>query len=288
MSLNQKRLRANAAGIHLSGPNSPKTSVVIMTGGVLEGNLKMIHVFEKIGAIGQLFSDERLFEALKMTIPDEVVVDGPLSEPPCVACQRPVCPGVNACDDVAVAMMQSMASSHKPGRRRKRPLNPQTQRLWDVYRWLESTHHLQEPTYSANMAPIVVRAKTLQRRLNSLDKPIRLKETSVPHALRVLLPVLGLPREYAEQYRSFELGRFRRSEIIERMFQKNWIDLNEADTVETSVENFQAFISALIAALIRDQCCVLPQNDFLTSQGWVYLPDENKLRAFPDCEKDLD
>ncbi|MFW7377583.1 MAG: hypothetical protein ACOH5I_02090 [Oligoflexus sp.] len=253
----------------------------------MEGNLKMLHVFEKIGAIGQLFSDERLYELLQVTQPAEVIVDSPLTEPPCVACQRPVCPGVNACDDMGVAMMQSMASTHPKGRHRKRPINPQTQRIWDVLRWLEADHHLQEPSYSANMAPLLVRAKTLQRRLNCLEQPIILKETSVPHSLRVLVKVLGLPQEYADLYRSFELGRFHRSEILEAMFRKGWIALNEADTVESSVENFNAFIAAFMAALFRDDFCVKPQTQFFEQQGWVYLPDQNALSSWRKLNKDV-
>jgi len=288
MSLNHKRLRANTAGIHLSGPNSPKTSVVIMTGGFLEGNLKMLHVFEKIGAIGQLFSDERLYELLQHMQPAEVLVDSPLTEPPCVACQRPVCPGVNACDDIAVAMMQSMANTHPKGRHRKRPINPQSQRIWDVYRWFEADHHLQEPSYSANMAPLVVRGKTLQRRLNSLAVPILLKETSVPHGLRFLVEALGLPQEYADQYRSFELGRFHRSEILESMFRKGWIALNEADTVEGSVENFNAFIAAFTAALLMDGCCLMPHTQFFEQQGWVYLPNQQALSAIRKITKAIE
>ena len=125
-------LKANVGGIHLSGPNSPETSIVIMTGQFLDGNLKMSYVFEKIAAFGSLFSDDRLFELIKITSPSEVFVDCPLTVPPCVSCERSLCPGVPACEDMAVAMMQAIASG--ASKTRKRPLNPQTQRLWDVSR----------------------------------------------------------------------------------------------------------------------------------------------------------
>ena len=106
-----------------------------MTGAIGEGNLKIIRHFGKIGGVGRLFSDERLFEIIRQFRPDEVVIDCPVTEPPCVTCQRPRCPGVDACEDLAVAYMQSLVIGSEQGRKRKRPLNPQTQRIWDVTQW---------------------------------------------------------------------------------------------------------------------------------------------------------
>lgn len=263
------------AGIHLSGPNSPKTSIVIMTGQFLDGNLKMSYVFEKIAAFGTLFSDDRLYELLKLTSPEQVFVDCPLSEPPCVACSRPLCPGVSACEDMAVAMMQAIANSSS--KTRKRPLNPQTQRLWDVVRNCDEKLTNPEPSYSANLAPLQVRAKTLQRRLNCLDTPIRLQETHVGITLESIVEKLGLEKKHYERYRSFDDGKQLRSEILEALYRKGWLALDKMDEVESSTENFHAMITALVAALYQAGLCLEPKNDFSRKQGWVYIPDPGRL-----------
>src|SRR5690242_15299621 len=99
----QRQTEAKIAGIHLAGPNSAKTTLVIMTGHLGEGNLKINGVYDRMGTVHRLFSDDRLFDVLKSEQPERVMIDSPLTVPPCVACTRPVCPGVDACEDIAVA-----------------------------------------------------------------------------------------------------------------------------------------------------------------------------------------
>ena len=237
----------------------------------------MLHVFDKIGSQGSIFSDERLFEILRVTDPGLIFVDCPISEPPCVICRRPRCPGVSACDDMAVSYMHALMEAINSDKKRKRVLNPQTQRLWDVKKSVAEGIHPHEPSYSANMAPLVVRAKTLQRRLNSLPESYELQETSVPLALQQIMRPLGLDMSIAAGYRDFEAGQMHRSLILERMVKRRWVRLNEIDRIEESVENFHAFIAAFVASLHLSGDCVGPENDFFASQGWLYLPDENKL-----------
>src|SRR4051812_37782130 len=82
-------------GIHLSGSNAHKTACVILQGTPLFEPLRVSKLYEKIGSSGSLFSDERLVEILLRETPVETVfVDCPLTVPPCVACERAVCPGV--------------------------------------------------------------------------------------------------------------------------------------------------------------------------------------------------
>lgn len=243
-----------------------------MTGALGDGNLKIDHVFEKIGSVGKLFSDDRLFAILQEFSPQETFVDCPLTEPPCVACVRKVCPGVDACEDVAVAYMQSLTRSSEKARRRKRPLNPQTQRLWDVMQWSQDHMHLQEPSYSANMAPIVVRAKTLQRRLNGLVPPIELKETLVAPSLRQIGESIGLGQDVLMAYRAFGVGRENRELIVERLYRESKVSLNHLDLIASSMENFHAFITALVAAYYLEGHCEAAPNSFMLDQGWVFIP----------------
>lgn len=268
----QAEKTVKVAGIHLAGPNSTKTTVVIMTGRLGEGNLKINAVLDRMGALHRLFSDDRLFDFLRREEPDRVMIDSPLTVPPCVACTRPSCPGVNACEDIAVAYMQKLAES-SAGKKRKRVMNPQTQRIWDVKEWFQWAPSLQEPTYSANKAPLVVRAMTLQRRLNILSRPMRLWETSVPHAVSCLVDQLGLDRELAYQYRAFEVGRERRTSLLEALHEHGFLEEDDIDEVAASVESFSAAIAAFVAALELFGFCSRPDNVFFQEQGWVYLPE---------------
>lgn len=268
----QRKIEAKIAGIHLAGPNSAKTTLVIMTGRLGEGNLKIDGVYDRMGTVHRLFSDDRLFDVLKAEGPDRVMIDSPLTVPPCVACTRPACPGVDACEDIAVAYMQKLAES-RTGKKRKKPMNPQTQRIWDVKEWMEWHPSLQEPTYSANKAPLVVRSMILQKRLNSLDKPIILHETSVPHALISLVDQLELERDLAYQYRAFGVGRERRLQLMERLRKQGFLAPDDFEEICSSVETFSAFVSGLVGYFELSGLASGPESDFFREQGWVYLPE---------------
>jgi hypothetical protein len=267
----QNQFKVKVAGIHLAGPNSTKTTLVIMTGHLGEGNLKISSIYDRMGTVNRLFSDDRLFEVLRAEAPDRVMIDSPLSVPPCVACTRAMCPGVKACEDIAVAYMQKMVDT-KGSKKRKRPMNPQTQRIWDVkesYHWHPS---LQEPTYSSNKAPLVVRSLTLQRRLNSLAIPVMLHETSIPHALSVFVEQLGLARELAYQYRAFGVGREKRQAILRHLADARLVSSEIPPEVSATIETFSAYIAAVVAGMEQRDLVSRPENEFFRDQGWVYLP----------------
>jgi hypothetical protein len=270
-------------------------------------------LYEKIGALGTLFSDERLVEILGRLGPfAEVFVDCPLTVPPCVACQRPVCPGAVQCDDVGVAYMLAVSARLRAkGARKARPVNPQSQRLWDVLKLATAAAAKpprakpdaegdlpsragavstpgREPSYSANHAPLVARARTLQRRLNAVSPQIQLKETSVAEALDALAAPLGLEARPSASYRSFERGLEMRRAVLEALIERGWLeapaeeDEDEGQRFEAaarSVEAFHAVISSLVAALhyagltdsapegFAEASASSPQ-----SHGWVHLP----------------
>ncbi len=267
----QNPLNAKVAGIHLAGPNSTKTTLVIMTGQLGEGNLKISAVYDRMGTVNRLFSDDRLFEVLRAERPLRVTIDCPLSVPPCVACTRAMCPGVNACEDIAVAYMQKLVDT-KGGKKKKKPMNPQTQRIWDVKEWYHWHPSLQEPTYSSNKAPLVVRSMTLQKRLNCLEEPIQLYETSIPHALSVLVDELEWPKALATEYRAFGVGSERREKILGKLAELRLIAKEIPKEVYASVESFNAVMAAILSAMQLAGKASLPENEFFRDQGWVYLP----------------
>jgi hypothetical protein len=294
-------VKVSCAGIHLSGPNASKTAVVILRASVDTGvsGLELVRVYEKIGSFGNLFSDERLVSILSAEGPfKEVFVDCPLTSPPCVDCTRPACPGAVRCDDVGVAFMLALASKKSTrGKRKCRPVNPQSQRLWDVVQGMspdQTGRPFSEPTYSSNLAPLVVRARTLQRRLNSLGADsIILRETSVPAALNSLSrifpghdPATAHPPA-GTAFRSFENGRSLRRQFVNAILRSGLLLRPEnmtaafpfggEDVVEAlsgSVEVFQALVTAIVAACHSRQMTSLPLPGFeQAGGGWVHLPE---------------
>ena len=271
------------AGIHLSGSNAPKTAVVILRHSPNSFSLNLSKVYEKIGSFGNLFSDDRLIGILGHVSPlNGVFVDCPLSAPPCVECRRPVCPGVVRCEDVSVGFMSSMAALQKrSGARRVRPLNPQSQRLWDVLQVYSMGSDRSEPSFSANLAPLVIRAQTLQRRLNAERPELRLRETQISAALQALAPVLALAPEIRVKYRNFEVGLETREEIAEALLATEILDTKSdptmIDTCVSSVETFHALIAAVVAGLYARGLTSQPTEAFVEGAGWVYLPEFSPL-----------
>ncbi len=268
------------AGLHLSGSNASKTAMVVLEGRSFETPLVIRQVYEKIGSFGSLFSDERLLEALVHTGPfAHVFTDCPLTVPPCVACTRPVCPGAVKCEDVAVAVMLNVSNRlRSKGGKRSRPVNPQSQRLWDVLRLDSELEERAEPSYSANLAPLVARARSLQRRLNAVEPKIVLKETSVASALEMLRPGLRFKSNAKILYRNFENGRVHREQVMAALERNRWIQFcpdsgEQKESVLAHVECFEAFICALVGALHDAGLTANQPTGFIESEGWVFLPD---------------
>jgi len=184
-------------------------------------------------------------------------------------------------------MLALAAQQKRAGARRVRPLNPQSQRLWDVIQVFSQDKELGEPTFSANQAPLVIRARTLQKRLNAMATPVVLRETQVPGSLAALAPLLRLPIDIRRDYRNFERGRATRIQIFDALVSTRMLGTQGPSAGEvarmrdlciTSVEVFQALIAALVASLYTRRLTSMPPPAFVTNDtgdGWVYLPEFN-------------
>lgn len=267
---------AVVAGIHLAGPNARKSAVVLLE--ISGQSTTFLSLYEKIGSSGSLFSDERILSILS-TQPGllDVMVDCPVTEPPCVSCSRPVCPGVVQCDDVAVAMMMAVEQGRgRKGGHKLRPFNPQNQRLWDVLYARGGPWGSLEPSYSANLAPLAVRAKTLQRRLRATFPEILLRETNVP-ILLTQLSMLVEQSDWGGLYRNFERGAATRKKILGTIAALAASELRIAisgDNLEragSTVENFHAFMAAAVASWRLRGMTMTPAPFFDTSSGWVEI-----------------
>lgn len=279
---------SSVVGIHLSGPNAKKSSVVVLT--LNQSEAKFSSLYEKIGSVGSLFSDERIVDILKlMPSVSGVFVDCPISEPPCVNCERPVCPGVVRCEDVAVGMMLSIEQKRaRKGGHKLRPLNPQNLRLWDAMFGRGVEFGNLEPTYSANLAPLVVRARTLQRRLRAVLPEIILKETNVPFLLSQLGKVLD-GSDWVRGYRNFEKGFDMRAEILSEITSRKvserapslsiQISEESIDELAGSVEAFHAFMASAMAVWSMRGLANTKTPYFSENIGWVDLLNVGAVKA---------
>lgn len=263
------------AGVHLAGPNARKSAVVLLDS--TDDSTCFLSLYEKIGSVGSLFSDERILNIMK-DVPNltGIMVDCPVTEPPCVECERPVCPGVVRCDDVTVAMMLSI--EHQRGRKgahKLRPLNPQNQRLWDVMYARGGSFGNLEPSYSANLAPLVVRARTLQRRLRAIYPKLSLRETNIPILVAQLGTLLD-GDDWGLQYRSFERGKKVRKRILSALgsgaipqLAIKFKQTRDEELITSTVEAFHAFMAACMGVW-RQRGYALPPTPFFEEHpGWV-------------------
>ncbi len=264
------------AGVHLAGANSNKSSIAIIRPSTNFCSFSVSKLYEKIGPLGRLFSDDRLVELLtQVTGLKEVFVDCPLTLPPCASCQLPVCPGALACGDPSVAMMlKASALLRRKSKKKARALNPQSHRLWDVWQLLAGEPR-GEPSYSANQAPLVTRAMVFVRRLTAVRPDLVVRETSVPHALVALAAFANLPELASTSYRRFEDGVDERRVIFRALADAQILEISPVLEVRAvqSVEAFHAVIAALVAQFYKYGLVAGKPDGFTDRDGWVYVPE---------------
>lgn len=240
--------KTTAMGIHLAGANSQKTAIVCCT--LAAGVIEIAHSFERVGPAAGSSGDDRILSILALTRPELVMVDCPLTLPPCLACQRPTCAGQSHCDDIELAYLLALEQQY-PQKAGKKPVNPQIHRTWDIARRKWPEFNDLDPTFTLNQLPLVHRGTILQKRLRSLKDPAPLLETNVLYGLVALTPLLAMDKLRIHQFRSFELGAEIREEIISRLFELLAIRCDQElyDRLWQSLEVFLATVVALVAML---------------------------------------
>lgn len=242
------------AGLHLAGSNSNRTALVILNYSPREQKLIIKRVYEKIGSYGRLYSDDRLLKILAFEgEPHALIVDTPLSVPPCVRCVRPTCPGVNSCDDVEVAFLLSKSrvfNSRKKGRK-VRPINPQCHRISDIDQMIKSWPQIIEPSYSSNLAPLVIRGQILQKRLRAEYPQLTLQETSIALSLQEYERKLEEKDGNWVKYHDFYRGPEIRRSVFQLLLEKWFSPQSDAEDLKIKIVSdislFNAFICSLNA-----------------------------------------
>lgn len=264
-------------GIHLSGPNADRTVIALCE--LRDGRPVLVQIIERIGSRANLSSDERIVEMIiNSNSKPTIFVDVPLGLPPCLRCERSSCPSTIKCDDMSVAYMLSLDTGSKT---KRRPFSPQSHRVWDVFSRNHNPHF--EPSFSANLAPLALRGKILQKRLASLDREHLLMETNISMSLAAMATSLGIAKDKIKLYKSFEHGSTVRHLILKALVEKGLFEAGAflQEKFVQSLDCFQAAICAWLNVQHHLGRLQSPPAHYLQDESWVWLPISKAVKEMP-------
>src|SRR4051812_38136953 len=195
-----------------------------------------------------------------------VCVDAPLTLPPCLRCEVPVCPGQDSCVDPAVLEMRRLAEDDEETRdhRRGKPnVTPYTQRATEVY-----LHRrrgvLPRETLGQGMGPLTARAAHLMR---ALADGFRLNENLIevyPKATLALLR-LGEPYKKRPEVRLEILARLEGLSFAPGVWREDCVQSDHA---------FDAIVCAYTGFLFARDGWAMPEESaaVMARDGWIWVP----------------
>jgi hypothetical protein len=210
-----------------------------------------------------------------------VCVDAPLTLPPCLRCQVPVCPGQASCVDPSVIAMRDVAdragANDRDTRRGKPSVTPYTQRAAEVH-ILHERELAPREALGQGTGPLAARAVHLGR---ALADRFRLNENLIEVYPKGTLGVLGFSRPYKKHLYERET----RAEILDALGD----DLRFGPGVwrELCVQSdhlFDAVISGYTGYLWARDAWSAPAgvSGFVQQDGWIWLPPR------PEAAEDFD
>jgi predicted nuclease with RNAse H fold len=229
------------------------------------------------------WTDESLIGRLAVADPDRVIaIDAPLTQTACARCERPVCPGMEACSDPAVswlrttgrALVQKLAAETvgagpRPQHTAQARLVPYSHRATDVVMTYERGL-LPLSTLGASNGTIAARASQLRRRLRGAGYELHANLLEVSPAATIA--ALCGPRASRGYKRDADPWRTR-AIVLER-----FSDLSFAPQSRMAREDvlrndhcFDAVVSAYTAYLWARDGWTAPAGVF-EDDGWIVAP----------------
>jgi hypothetical protein len=279
-----KRAFRSFLGIDLGGGRG-KTTAVAELRAVPAG----VAVFEVAVRSGQRpWTDDTLYERLSEKIDDRVIaVNAPLTTPACGRCTRPVCAGVEACEEPAVvwlrtvgrALVQGGAIAERAGARVSLPvvhgsavqarLAPYAHRVTDVT--LTYQRGLLPPSsLGASTGAVAARAGHLRKRLAGAgyahhENLIEVSPAATVAALFGVKDARGYKRD-ADPWRT-------RAIILERLADLSFAPQSRMAREEVLRNDhcFDAVLAAYTAWLWARDGWEAPSAE-MAEDGWVYAP----------------
>lgn len=258
-------------GVDLGGGKGKKTAVATLRVDQRDGGATVVDIAPRGGTLP--LYDQTLLELLGAFGDGTLIcVDAPLTLPPCLRCQVPVCPGQERCSDSAVVEMRRLTSANAaPGdrdaRRGKPSITPYTQRATEVHLFFERGFNPRE-ALGQGTGPLAARAAHLTR---ALAGRFRLNDNLIEVSPKATLTALGFSRPYKKHLHE----RQTRAEILEALAP----DLRFGPGVwrEVCVQNdhlFDAVICAFTGYLwSRDRWIERDTTSAaLRGDGWIWVP----------------
>jgi predicted nuclease with RNAse H fold len=265
-------------GVDLGGGKGKKTALAVLDAS--PDGVVVTQLAPRAGAVP--LYDTALIEIIRAAGEDAVVcVDAPLTLPPCLRCEVPVCPGQDQCIDPAVVEMRRLfgatESSSRDARRGKPVLTPYTQRATEVY-----LHRrrgiLPRETLGQGMGPLTARAAHLMR---ALADRYRLNENLIEVYPRATLELLGFREPYKKRVD-------RRVEILAQLPDLSFGPGVWREECRKSDHVFDAVICAYTGYLWSRDGWQLPPDALpaLLRDGWIWVPPERPEQQVAAPEAD--
>lgn len=202
----KKRSFLNILGIDLGGGKAKTTAIATLHVDAKEG-ATVTDLAPRAGALP--LYDRTLLDVLSGYGDGTLLcIDAPLTLPPCLRCQIPVCPGQEACVDPAVLEMQRLARESEAGvahgrdsRRGKPPITPYTQRVTELHLFHERGLTPRE-AMGQGTGPLAARAAHLAR---ALSDRFRLNDNLIEVTPKATLTALGFMRPYKKHLHEREV-----------------------------------------------------------------------------------
>ena len=277
-------------GLELAGAKNQKSSLAAIQYYPREGKTFLLDIFDRITHHDDQTGDEALLELIheENASHDAVLgVNVSLELPPCIVCEKKVCPQFTHCNVPAMKWAREWTQkiAKKTGKSIKlKEYTPYTQRpveLWIRYHILPQlppSHHFEiDETLGGNRAPLTARMHYLKRHLQKIP----LLEAWPKLTVAILAAQLDVPRRIISSYRQLEDGAYSREIILNHLVGRFGLFVYERDMrkLSQSLTAFDAFICALTALLSDQGLCDRIPKSFPESSGWVHYPNLSLKKA---------
>lgn len=261
-------------GLALSGGKTDRTALAVLEYYSGYKKLFLTRIIDSFETSPEVSQDQNLFEELKSWELQTryLCYNVALEAPKCFRCNLK-CPGYEVCKEPEIRWLWKQYEKRKKSKSKLKLFTPYTERCAEYYLASE----LEEPFFpssamGANMAPLLARARFLQRRLHfeSIEAYARLSFWRMGAKLGIRANRL---RKYPTAFEGEEI----RQEFITHLLESSGIFIYEQDRrlVIESHPAFEALICALTAYLKHLNQCELPPKDFPVSEPWIEHPLKN-------------
>jgi Protein of unknown function (DUF429) len=260
-------------GIDLGGGKGKKTALATLR--VDADGATVVDIAPRNGALP--FYDDALIDTVRQYGEATLLcIDAPLTLPPCLRCQVPICPGQTACVDPSVVEMRALAAEgerpdDRDSRRGKPPITPYTQRSTEVH-LSRRLGIVAREGLGQGTGPLAARAAHL---LRALADRFRLNENLIEAYPKATLALLGLGTPFKKHLRERET----RARILEALAGE--LRFGPGVWRELCIQSdhlFEAVICALTGFLWARDAWALPpaagarDDEARLRDGWIWTP----------------